>query len=247
MTDFYNLKGKTAWIIGGKRIGQRIAEVLAGHGANLIISYNSSSEEAEETAQKARKLGARAATVKADASKREEVESAISEMAKNFKKIDILVLMASVFDKMPLESVTDKELDRNFAVHVKGTFWPIIESMNFMPAGSHIITVCDRTSVGRMYAGYFPYVITKGTIAFMTRELAEELGSKGIFINSIAPGPILKPKELPDSEWKKIREKSMIKYPITDGQAVDEFAKLVLYLSTVRSSGSVYPLDLGHM
>ena len=52
MNNLFNLKGKTAWITGGKRIGQRVAEVLAEHGANIIISYNRSRKEAEKTIKK---------------------------------------------------------------------------------------------------------------------------------------------------------------------------------------------------
>ena len=95
--------------------------------------------------------------------------------------------------------------------------------------------------------GADPYVVTKAAIASMTRALAVELGPKGIFINSIAPGPILKPDEINQKEWQAIRRASIIKYPITDQEAVKEYVDTVIRLSFVRSSGSVYPLDLGHL
>ena len=247
MGNLYNLKGKTAWITGGRRIGQRIAEALAGHGANLVISYNKSMKESEQTIEKIKKFGVKTFIVQADVSSRQSVIKAVREIKKKFKKIDILVLMASVFEKVDLMSVTEEDFKKNFDVHVHGTFWPIRESLSIMPKGSHVITICDRTSIGNVYPNYLPYTITKAGVAHLTRALAPELGARGIFINSIAPGPILKPKGLADNDWKNLRKKSIINYPISDDEAVEEFAKLVLYLSTVRSSGSIYPLDLGTM
>ena len=245
MDSLYNLKGKTAWITGGKRVGIKIAEVLAQHGADLIISYNSSRKEAEDAQQKAKKFGVKTIIVQVDVSSRKSVENAVGEIKKEFKKVDILVLMASIFKKMKLGEVTEKDMVDNFKVHALGTFWPVQLSLNLIPSGGHIVTISDKTVLGRIYPDYFPYNVTKGTVAYMTRALSYELAPKGIFVNSIAPGPILKSEGLSSEEWKLIRKESIINYPINDKEAVEEFAKLVLYLTKVRSTGSIYPLDLG--
>ncbi|MAG91622.1 hypothetical protein CMO83_03020 [Candidatus Woesearchaeota archaeon] len=55
----YNLKGKTAWITGGKRIGQNVAEALAQHGANIILTYNRSKKEAEAAIEKVKNIMSR--------------------------------------------------------------------------------------------------------------------------------------------------------------------------------------------
>ena len=245
MNPLYNLKGKVAWITGGKRVGIKIAEVLAQHGADLVISYNKSKKKAEEAQEKAKKYGVNVFIVQTDVSSRKSVADSVNKIKKKFRKIDILVLMASVFNKMKLIDVTEKDMLNNFKVHALGTFWPIQLSLSIMPAGAHIITTSDKTVLGKVYADYFPYNVTKGTVAYMTRALAYELAPKGIFINSIAPGPVLKSEGLGKGEWKKIRKESMMNYPITDEEAVKEFAKLVLYLSTARSTGFIYPLDFG--
>ena len=247
MGNLFNLKGKTAWITGGKRIGQRIAEVLAEQGANIVISYNKSKKEAEETVKKIKKYNVDALLIQADVSSRQNVTAAVNEIKKHFKKIDILVLMASVFEKKDLTSITEKDFKKNFDVHVYGTFWPIRECLSMMLKGSHVITVSDRTSTGITYREYLPYIVSKAAVAQMTRTLAVELGPKGIFVNSIAPGPVLKPEGMSDKKWEKIRKLSAVNYSITDKEAVDEFAKLALYLSTARSTGAVHPLDFGHV
>lgn len=245
MTTLYNLKGKTVWITGGKRIGQRVAEVLAQHGVNLILSYNKSKKEAEGIIRRVKKFGVKTLAIQIDVSSQESVAKGIRIIKKYFKNIDILVLMASIFEPIKIMSIKEEDFKKNFDVHVLGTFWPIQACLHLMPVGSHIITISDRTAISKPYTGYLPYVVTKGAVANLTRALAVELGQKGIFINSIAPGAILKPDNMSDEEWLKIRRNSIVNYPIKDEEAIEEFAKLVLYLCTVRSTGSIYPLDMG--
>lgn len=241
----HSLKGKVIWITGGKRIGQEVAVALAELGADLVISYRSSEKEAIEIRKKVKRYGNKILILQADISNRKSTAEAINKIKKEFGKIDILVLLASIFKQAKLKDIDDRDWDVNFSTHIKGTFWPVQFSLPIMPTGSHIVTVSDRTTINRVYPGYLPYVVTKSAVAAMTKVLAVELGPKGIFINSIAPGPVLKPDEISDKEWKGIRSDSIIKYPLTDKEAVKEFVHTVLRLCFVRSSGSVYPLDFG--
>jgi len=243
----HSLKGKVAWITGGKRIGQEIAVTLAELGADLVISYRSSEKEAEEIVEKVKSYGVRTLILKTDVSDRESVEEAVEKIKDEFGKLDILILLASIFKPVKLEDISEKDWDDNFAAHVKGTFWPIQLGVPLMPAGAHIITVSDRTAIGKIYSGYLPYVVTKSAVASMTKALAVELGPKGIFINSIAPGPVLRPSDISEEDWQAIRDESLVKYPLTDEEAVKEFVHTVVRLAHVRSSGSVYPLDFGNL
>src|SRR3989344_1920571 len=188
-SERHSLKGKTVWITGGKRIGQEIAFVLAELGADLVVSYRSSGKEAKEIAQKAKRFKRKIIVVRCDISSRENVQKAAERIKKEFGRLDILILLASIFKPFKLKEIKDKDWDDNFSTHIKGTFWPIQLSLPLMPAGSHIITVADRTSIGEIYPGYLPYVVTKAAVAAMTRALAGELGPKGIFVNLVAPGP----------------------------------------------------------
>lgn len=240
------LKGKTAWITGGKRIGQVVAEVLAQNGVNIIASYRSSSKEAEEIVKNAKKFGVKAISIQCDVANRESVVSAVKEIKKQFKKLDILINMASVFTPVPFEKITEKEWLGNIGAHIFGTFWPSQIAPEIMKSGGHIINIADRTSIGKSYNGYLPYVVTKGAVGSMTKALATELGEKGIFVNAIAPGPILRPEDISKKEWQEIRETSKVKYTITDDEAVNQFAMLIVYLSSVTmASGYIYPLDQG--
>lgn len=247
MINLYSLKGKTAWLTGGKRIGQIVAEVLAQHGANLILGYRNSKKEAESAEKSVKKFGAKTMLIQADTSSQESVAAAVTQIKRQFKEINMLISMSSIFEPVKLGSIAEEDLKKNFDAHIKGTFWPIQASLEMMPPGSHVITVSDRTAIGKMYADYLPYIVTKGAVAYLTKALAVELAPRGIFVNSIAPGPVLKAENMSDKYWRKIRKSSIVNYPLTDKEAVEEFAKLVLYLSTVRSTGSIYPLDFGHI
>ena len=247
--ESHSLKGKTAWITGGKRIGQEIALILSELGANLIISYRSSEKEALEIVDKLNKLNKlnKVLVLQCDVTDRKSVEKAVEKIKQEFGKLDILILLASIFKPVKLEEITEEDWDSNFSTHVRGTFWSIQLSVPLMPPGSHIITISDRTAIGKIYPGYLPYVVTKSAVASMTKALAVELGPKGIFINSIAPGPVLKPDDISEKDWQEIRNSSLVKYPLSDEEAVREFAHTVARLSFARSTGGVYPLDFGNL
>ena len=115
-----------------------------------------------------------------------------------------------------------------------------------MPRGGHIVNVADATSIGKPRRRNLPYVVTKAAVLAMTRAMALEYGERGIFVNAIAPGPILPPDDFPRQTWERIRQSSPVHYPVTDQEAVEQFALLVVYLAvTTVASGHVYALDLG--
>lgn len=241
-----NLKNKTVWITGARRIGQVVAETLAKEGANIIVSYRSGSTEAEKIVKNVKKYKVKTLSLQCDVSSRESVGEAIKTISKNFKKIDILVNMASVFTPIKFEDIKEKDWQLSIDAHVLGTFWPTQAVWKIMPEGSHIINIADRTSLGKNYKGYLPYIVTKGAVSSMTKALAVELAPRGIFVNAIAPGPILRPEDITEKDWQKIRKESPLKYKVTDKIAVEQFANLVVYLSGVEmSSGYTYPLDQG--
>jgi NAD(P)-dependent dehydrogenase (short-subunit alcohol dehydrogenase family) len=240
------LRGRTAWITGGRRIGRTVARLLGECGVNIVVSYRCSAKQALETVEEARRLGVRALAVEADVSSRESVTAAVEWVRTEFPVINILVNMASVYRLTEVDEITEADWDANIGVHILGTFWPVQMIVPLMPRGGHIVNVADVTSVGRPQRRALPYAVTKAAVAAMTREMALEYGSRGIFVNALAPGPIQPPEGFPSETWRRIRERSPVQFPVTDEDAVEQFALLVLYLClTTMSSGHVYPLDQG--
>ncbi len=240
------LRGQTAWITGGKRIGHTVALTLAEQGVNIILSYRFSGRQAEETAAAVRCLGVRSMTVQADVSLQASVATAVKFVTREFPQIDILVNMASVYHEVRPEDATEEDWKDNIGAHVLGTFWPVQLIVPFMPPGGRIINIADVTSIGRPYHRNVPYIATKAAVAGMTRAMALDYGERGLFVNAIAPGPIIPPEDFSPLAWRRIRERYPVKYPMTDEEATEQFALLVLYLCTATmTSGHVYPLDQG--
>ncbi len=240
------LKGRAAWVTGGKRVGRTVAAALAEHGVDLVLSYRRSVAEAEQTAAHARALGVRAITVRADVSSRESVAAAVETVRGAFPRIDILVNMASVYAQIAPEDIAERDWERNIGAHILGTFWPVQLIVPLMPPGGHIINIADVTSIGRPQRRSLPYIATKAAIAAMTAAMALDYGERGIFVNAIAPGPILPPDDFPPEVWQRIRSRYPVRYGMTDEEAVEQFALLVLYLCLVTmTSGHTYPLDQG--
>ncbi len=240
------LKGQTAWITGGKRIGRTVACALAEQGVNLVLSYRRSVAEAVETASLAEKCGVNAFAVQVDVAARDSVAAAVESVRPMFPRIDILINMASVYEPVAIEKAGEREWQDNIGAHILGTFWPTQLLVPMMPRGGHIINIADITSVSKPQKRNLPYIATKAAVAGMTKAMALDYGDRGVFVNAIAPGPILPPDDFPRERWERIRERSAVKYGVNDQEAVEQFALLVLYLSlTTMSSGHIYPLDQG--
>lgn len=240
------LKGQTAWITGGKRIGRAVARIFFEQGIDLVLSYRRSDAEAAVTASDARMAGVRALTVQADVSDRASVAEAVERVRGEFPRIDILVNMASVYQPVAIDEIGERDWADNIGAHILGTFWPTQSIVPLMPRGGHIVNIADETSIEKPQRRNLPYMATKAAVAAMTRAMALDYGDRGIFVNALAPGPILPPDDFPRDTWQRIRDRSPVKYPVEDGEAVDQFALLVLFLSmTTMSSGHIYPLDQG--
>ena len=240
------LRGQVAWVTGGRRIGRVVARALAEQGVGVIASYRQSEDEARRIVSECRELGVPATALEADVSSRDSVQRAVETLAASFPEVHILVNMASVYQTADIQAVTPEDWERNVGAHVLGTFWPVQLLAPRMPAGSHIINVADACVTGRMRRRVLPYQVTKAAVAAMTRAMALEYAPRGIFVNAIAPGPILRPDDYPEEKWQAVRAASPINYPLDDEEAVAQFALLVLYLSlTTACTGHIFPLDAG--
>ncbi len=195
------LEGRVALVTGGSRgIGAAIARRLAAEGADVALTYHRGPADAVAAAITA--AGRRALPIAADSGEGGAVEAAVERTAAELGRLDILVNNAGVFPFGPFEDVTDEELDRTLAVHVRGVFAATRAAVPHMGDGGRVISI-GSTFVDRVpYAGVTLYTMTKAALSGMTRGLARDLGPRGITANVVHPGPTdtdMNPADGPDA------------------------------------------------
>ena len=219
-------KGKVALITGGARIGQVVAAALASRGCSLALTYLGSSGAAEATAASARSAGVKAAVLHADATDEAEIVAAVGETVKSLGRLDILINMASIYQKTPNPSgaLWSASLDTN----AKSAFLYSIHAAPIMKQSGdgRIINFSDWLPVtGRpQYKGYTPYYVSKASVAALTQTLALEFAPE-ILVNAIAPGPIAAPPNLTAEENAQVLEAT----PLARWGGAEEIAKTVLF------------------
>jgi len=188
------LEGKVALITGGDSgIGRAVAIAYAREGADVVISYLSEDEDAQETARYVEEAGRRALLVPGDVSTPAHCRAVVDRTVQEFGRVDVLVSNAAFQMSHPdILEVTDEEWDRTFATNVSAMFHLVKAALPHMASGSSII---GSTSVNSDMPSpdLAPYAATKAAIANLCASLAQQLGPKGIRVNSVAPGPIWTP------------------------------------------------------
>ena len=194
------LTDKVALITGGKRIGAVVASRLAGLGADVVLSYNRSPNEAAAAAERVRRVGRAGIAVKADLTEPAAVERLVDGAASRFGRLDILINMASVYRRTSFNTLTEEDWTRALDVDLLAAWRCACRAApHLRAAGSgRIVNFTDWTAAsGRpRYSGYLPYYVAKRAVIGLTEALALELAQDGILVNAVAPGPILPPPDL---------------------------------------------------
>ena len=224
------LRGRVALITGGRRIGAVVATELARGGADVALVYRSSLAEASETADAVRALGRRAIVLQGDLREPDACERIVDETVDGLGRIDILVNMASVYARKPLDDITLADWDTQLAVDVRAAWLCARAAVPHMRRvhGGRIVNFSDWVArSGRpRYEGYLPYYVAKAGVAALTEALALELAVDQILVNAIAPGPIVAPDGISDEEFAAVERAT----PLGHWGGEIEVAKAVLAL-----------------
>ena len=184
------LQGKTAVVTGASRgIGRAIAVRLAQQGANIVVNYVSSNQEADKLVNELQTQGTKALAVQADVSDFSQAENLIKRTKEEFGSVDILVNNAGITRDGLVMRMSEGDFDRVIEVNLKGVFNCIRHTVPLMvkQRGGRIINI--TSVVGLMgNPGQANYSAAKAGIIGMTKSLAKEIGSRGITVNAIAPG-----------------------------------------------------------
>src|SRR5436309_5856887 len=225
-----NIENKLAMITGTKRIGRVVGKALAEKGADVVLTYNHSKEEAESAAREIRQKGRRAIALQADVSRSSDVQALVDRVSQELGKIHILINMASIYSSKPFEETTEKDWDANININLKSVFLCAKAAVPGMKAegGGRIINFADWIAAsGRpRYKGYLPYYVSKVGVIGLTEILALELAPYNILVNAIAPGPILAPPDLSIEEDLEVRKAT----PLGRWGGESEIAKTVVSL-----------------
>lgn len=183
------LQQKVILVTGSsKGIGAAVARKLAEEGASLIINYAADKQGAEKLIAQLRQNGTEAIALQADVSKAQDVKNMFDAAIAHYGKIDVLVNNAGIMITKLLKDTTDDDFDRQFNVNVKGVFNTLREAATRLADKGSIINF--STTVNRvMLPGYSTYVAAKAAVEQLTRIFAKEIGSRGINVNSVSPGP----------------------------------------------------------
>src|SRR5580698_1604301 len=115
------LAGKVAVVTGAsKGIGASIAKHLAAEGASVVVNYASSKSGADQVVADINRSGGKAVAVKADVSKKAEIDQLFAETKKSFGRLDVLVNNAGIFEFLPLEQITEDHFHKQFNLNVLG-------------------------------------------------------------------------------------------------------------------------------
>ena len=242
------LTGKTALITGAARgIGKAIALRFAGEGANIAFTDLAIDENGLKTQEEIAAKGVKCKGYASNAANFAETAQVVDQVKKDFGSIDILVNNAGITKDGLMLRMTEQQWDAVIAVNLKSAF-------NFIHAVTPIMmrqkagSIINMASVVGVHgnAGQCNYAASKAGLIALAKSIAQEMGSRGIRANCIAPGFIetAMTAALPEN----IRNEWINHIPLRRGGTVDDIANVATFLASDLSSyvsGQVIQVDGG--
>lgn len=187
---------RIALVTGGSRgLGRSVALKLAERGTDVILTFNSRETEAQDAVRAIRQLGRRAIALQLDVGDSATFEGFAGRIRQALaqewqrERFDQLVNNAGVGVHASFAETTEAQFDLLVAVHLKGTFFLTQKLLPLIADGGRIVNVSSGLARFSL-PGYAAYAAMKGGIEVLTRYLARELGTRGITVNTVAPGAI---------------------------------------------------------
>jgi 3-oxoacyl-[acyl-carrier protein] reductase len=186
-----NLDQKTAFVTGGSRgIGAGIAKRLAADGASVVITYTKGADAAASVVKEIEQAGGKALAVQADSADAKAVAAAVEKTIATYGRLDVLVNNAGTAIPKPFQETSLEDIDRMIDINFRGTLIATQAALKHMRDGGRIITIGSCVGERMMTPGLVAYAATKGAVKMFTQGLSREVGSRGITVNNVQPGPI---------------------------------------------------------
>ena len=226
------LTGKTAVVTGGSRgIGRAICIELAKQGANVVVNYSGSEDKAKQVVSQIEELGAKAIAVQANVADSAAVDSMMKQAIEVFGTLDILVNNAGITRDNLLMRMKEQEWDDVVDTNLKGVFLctkAVTRQMMKQRAG-RIINISSIVGVAGN-PGQANYVAAKAGVIGLTKTCAQELASRNILVNAIAPGFIT--TEMTDSLPEELKEAMLKQIPLAKLGQPEDVAKAVVFFAS---------------
>ena len=242
------LEGKTALITGAARgIGKALALRFAAEGANIAFTDLVIDENGKKTEEEIAAFGVNVKGYASNAANFAETETVVNQVKEDFGSIDILVNNAGITKDGLMLRMTEAQWDAVIAVNLKSAFNFIHAALPIMMRQRHGSIINMASVVGvHGNAGQANYAASKAGLIALAKSIAQEVGSRGIRANAIAPGFIetAMTAALPDN----VREEWVKKIPLRRGGQVDDIANVAVFLASDMSSyvtGQVIQVDGG--
>ena len=241
------LRNNGALLVGTKRVGERVALKLAAEGVNLAIVYRSSKDEAERLQQNVQPLVERTALMQADLSIEDDVRRIVSEAEERLGGLRFVINLASDYPRAPFDSLSGESWDRAMGTAKSSYLLSVHAARQLMknsgPPRGHIVMFSDWAAGETPYTDYLPYLTAKASVGFMTRGFAAELAQHGIQVNSIAPGPTMRPPEISEDVWEN---DVLALAPLKRESSPDDIADLIVtLLKSETITGETIRVDSG--
>ena len=243
------LEGRVGIVTGAARgIGRASAEVFLREGAAGVLVADLDHEVGAATARALDPSGRRAAFHEADVTRKADCDRMAAEALRRWGRLDVLVNNAGIAGRQgPLESHTEADLDRIFAVNVKSVYFACqAVHAHFAAAGYGRIVNIASIAGKEGNPGLIPYSLTKAAVIGFTKAYAKEVATKGILVNAVAPAVI--ETDILKQVTQEVRQYMVSKIPMGRTGRPEEVAELVAFLSSERmsfSTGFCYDISGG--
>jgi 3-oxoacyl-[acyl-carrier protein] reductase len=228
------LNNKVALVTGGSRgIGAGIAKRLAADGANVAITYTKGADAAQAVVKEIESTGRKAIAIQADAADAAAVKAAVEKTVATLGRLDVLVNNAGTAIPKTFEETTLEEMDRVIDINIRGVFVATQAALKHMKDGGRVIMIGSCVGERMMTPGLVPYSATKGAVKMFTQGLSREVGSRGITVNNVQPGPIDTDLNPAAGDWA---EPQVAATALKRYGHVDEVAALVSFVASPEAS-----------
>src|SRR6202035_1389267 len=158
--------------------------------ADVAITYTKGADAAASVVKEIERAGRKAIAIQADAADAAAVGAAVEKTVATFGRLDVLVNNAGTAIPKKFEETTLEELNRVIDINVRGVFVATQAALKHMKSGGRIIMIGSSVGERVLAPGLVPYSGTKGAVKMFTQALSREVGSRGITVNNVQPGPI---------------------------------------------------------